>query len=151
MNVRLLQIEGYRLAADRAYDPDTHVWVERRAGGTVRVGLDPLGLETMGTLAQLDLLGPGTAIARGEALGTLEAEKFVGPLASPLSGTVVAVNDAAIRDPRLVHDDPFAAWLLELEPSDYDAEVSALVSGDGIVPWFTARLADYRLKGVLAE
>jgi glycine cleavage system H protein len=151
MTERMVQIEGYRLAIDRAYDPDTHVWVERRASGTVRVGLDPLGLETMGTLAQLDLLGPGTAIGRGEALGTLEAEKFVGPLASPLSGTVVAVNDAAIRDPRLVHGDPFGVWLLELAPSDYETEASALVTGDGIAPWFTARLADYRLKGVLAE
>lgn len=151
MNEHVLLVEGYRLAADRAYDPDTHVWVERLVGGTVRVGLDPLGLETMGTLAQLDLLGPGTAIARGEPLGTLEAEKFVGPLASPLSGTVAAINDDVIRDPRLVHDDPLAAWLLELEPSDYDGEVSALVRGDGIPAWFTARLADYRLKGVLAE
>jgi glycine cleavage system H protein len=151
MNALWLEIDGYRLAADRAYQPETHVWVERRAAGSVRIGLDPLGLETMGTLAQLDLAPSGTFIERGEPLGTLEAEKFVGPLTSPLSGTVLAVNDTAVRDPRLVHDDPFATWLLELDPSNYATEASALVTGDGIAAWFTARLAEYRLKGVLAE
>lgn len=146
-----LEIEGYRVATDRAYHPDTHVWVERRADGTVRVGLDPLGLETMGTLAQLALAPAGTVVERGDALGTLEAEKFVGPLESPLSGSVVAVNDAASDEPRSVHDDPFAAWLVELAPADFDREAPSLVAGDDIGPWFTAKVADYRLKGVLAE
>jgi glycine cleavage system H protein len=146
-----LEIEAYRVAADRAHHPDTHVWVERRAIGTVRVGLDPLGLETMGTLAQLALVVAGTAIERGDALGTVEAEKFVGPLESPLSGSVVAVNDAAVADPRSVHDDPYATWLVELDPADFDGEAPSLVTGDDIRPWFVAKLADYRLKGVLAE
>jgi glycine cleavage system H protein len=146
-----LEIAGYLVATDRAHHPDTHVWVERRAGGTVRLGLDPLGLETMGTLAQLSLAAPGTVVERGEALGTLEAEKFVGPLESPLSGSVVAVNDGAVDEPRSVHDDPYAAWLVELAPADLDGEVPALVAGDDIAPWFAAKVADYRLKGVLAE
>ncbi|HET6953036.1 MAG TPA: hypothetical protein VFI47_21830 [Acidimicrobiales bacterium] len=150
MNADRLEIEGYRVAIDRAYHPHTHVWVERLAG-TVRLGLDPLGLETMGTLAQLALAAVGTVVERGDAVGTLEAETFVGPLESPLSGSVVAVNDAAADEPRSVHDDPFAAWLVELAPADLDAEASALVAGDDIGPWFAAKVADYRLKGVLAE
>lgn len=146
-----LEIEGYRVATDRAYHPETHVWVERRANGTVRLGLDPLGLETMGTLGQLALAPAGTTVERGEAIGTLEAEKFVGPLESPLSGSVVAVNDAAVDEPRSVHDDPFASWLVELVPTDLDGEAPDLVAGDEIGPWFAAKVADYRLKGVLAE
>jgi glycine cleavage system H protein len=151
MSAGWLEVDGYRLAADRAYQPDTHVWVERCPGGTVRIGLDPLGLETMGTLAQLDLAPPGTTVGAGGAVGTLEAEKFVGPLESPLAGAVVAVNDAAVQSPRLVHDDPFAVWLVELQPADPAAASSSLVAGDDIAPWFAAKVADYRLKGVLAE
>jgi glycine cleavage system H protein len=151
MSAEWLEIEGYRVAADRAHHPDTHVWVERRAAGTVRVGFDPLGLETMGTLAQLALVVAGTVVDRGEELGTVEAEKFVGPLESPLSGWVVAVTDAAVADPRSVHDDPYATWLVELEPADLDGEARSLVTGDDIAPWFAAKVADYRLKGVLAE
>lgn len=151
MSADRMQIEGYAVATDRAYHPDTHVWVVRQEGGTVRLGLDPLGLETMGSLAQLALSGAGTVVERGEAIGTLEAEKFVGPLASPLSGSVVAVNDAVVAEPRSVHDDPFAAWLVELAPSDLDGEAPALVAGDDVAPWFAAKVAEYRLKGVLAE
>jgi glycine cleavage system H protein len=151
VNADRLEIEGYSVAVDLAYHPDTHVWVQRLAGGTVRLGLDPLGLETMGTLAQLALAAVGTVVQRGDAVGTLEAEKFVGPLESPLSGSVVAVNDATVDEPRSVHDDPFAAWLVELAPADLDAEASALIAGDDIGPWFAAKVADYRLKGVLAE
>lgn len=151
MSAEWLEIEGYRVATDRAYHPDTHVWVERRAGGTVHLGLDPLGLETMGTLAQVALAAAGTVVERGEALGTVEAEKFVGPLESPLSGSVVALNDAAVTDPRSVHDDPYAAWLVELDPADLAGEATSLVTGDDIGPWFAAKVADYRQKGVLAE
>lgn len=147
----LFEVAGYQLARDRSYHPDTHVWVKREAGGAVRFGLDPLGIETMGTLAQLELLPAGTSVERGEPLGTLEAEKFVGPLESPLSGTVLAVNGDAVADPRIVHDDPFGAWLVELNPADYAGEAAGLVAGDEIAGWFTAKLAEYRLKGVLAE
>jgi len=147
----VIEISGYHLALDRAYDRDTHVWVKREADGRVRIGFDPLGIETMGTLAQLDLLAPGTAVERGEPAGTLEAEKFVGPLECPISGTVVAVNADAVADPRMVHADPLATWLLELEPTDYAGEIAELVAGDAVAPWFAAKVADYRRKGVLAE
>jgi glycine cleavage system H protein len=147
----VILVAGYRLATDRAYDPETHVWVKQEANGRVRIGLDPLGIETMGTLAQLDLWEPGATVARGEPAGTLEAEKFVGPLACPISGTVVAVNAEAVADPRRVHADPFATWLLEVQPADYAAEATALVAGDDVAAWFEAKVADYRRKGVLAE
>ena len=147
----LFDVAGYLLARDRAYDPDTHMWVKQEAAGTVRLGLDPLGLETMGTLAQLELLPAGTSVVRGEPLGTLEAEKFVGPLASPLTGTVLAVNADAVADPRIVHRDPLGTWLVELHPADCARESTSLVAGEEIVGWFTAKLAEYRLKGVLAE
>lgn len=146
-----IEVAGYSLDPDRSYEPDTHVWVQQAADGCVRIGLDPLGLETMGTLAQLDLLAPGAVVARGEPVGTLEAEKFVGPLECPLTATVVTVNHEAVADPRLVHADPLGAWLVELRPLDYEAEAADLVRGDSLAVWFTAKVADYRRKGVLAE
>jgi len=147
-----LEVQGYRLALDRAYDRDSHVWVQVLAPDRVRLGMDPLGVETSGTLAQLALVPPGTDVRRAEPLGTIEAEKFVGPLPAPLSGTVVARNEAAVADPGLVHRDPFGeGWLLELAPSDLEGELGLLVQGEKVTAWFEAKVADYRLKGVLAE
>lgn len=145
------EVEGYELARDRAYDPETNVWVRWLGNGRLHIGLDPLGIETMGTLAQLDLVAPGTAIARGEPCGTIEAEKFVGPLSCPVTGIVVAVNHDAMADPRSVHADPLGTWLVELEPVRGAVEAAGLVAGDEIAGWFAAKVADYRMKGLLAE
>ena len=147
-----IDVEGYVLDDQRRYHPETHLWVDRLPSGLVRIGLDPLGVETSGSLAQLELGAVGTTVRRGDPLGTMEAEKFVGPLLSPLSGRISAVNLDVIADPRLVHRDPFEAWLVELDAERFDEESAALVGGeDGIRRWFSARLADYRERGVLAE
>jgi glycine cleavage system H protein len=146
-------VQGYVLALDRGYEPDTHVWALVVAPDRVRLGMDPLGVETAGALAQLALVPLGTEVRRGEPVGSIEAEKFVGPLTAPLSGTVIAHNSEAVTDPGLVHRDPLGdGWLVELDPSDLDAERVLLVEGvDQVVPWFEHKLAEYRLKGVLAE
>jgi len=147
------EVAGFPVALDRAYDPENHLWVSVSEPATVaRIGLDALGVETSGTLAQLAFVGVGEAIKRGEAFGSLEAAKFVGPLTSPLSGRVTSTNEAVVADPRLVESDPYGAgWLIELTLSD-PSELDGLVRGAEAVPaWFAAEVADYRLKGVLAE
>jgi glycine cleavage system H protein len=148
-----LEVRGYELALDRAYDPETHLWAELKDGDRVRVGMDSLGVETSGTLAQLSFDPVGATVRRGEPFGSLEAAKFVGPLVSPLSGVVVSRNEAALADPGIVERDPLGdGWLVELEASDLDAEVARLLTGDQtLARWFEARIEEYRLQGVLAE
>jgi glycine cleavage system H protein len=145
-------IGGFVVALDRGYDRVDHTWV-RVEGDRVRVGMDALAQEMAGDLAQLTLLPPGTPVSRGDELGSLEAQKFVGALRSPISGTIDAVNDAVLEDPRLVNTDPLGAgWLVVILPDDrLSAELAGLVSGDAIVAWYEAEVEDYRLKGVLAE
>jgi glycine cleavage system H protein len=148
-----IDVAGYRLLLDRAYDPATHLWVQVLEPGRARVGMDPLAVETSGTLAQLAFLPVGSVLIRGEPFGSLEAAKFVGPLSCPLSGTILVQNEAVLTDPSLVEREPFAGgWLIELEPADPGGELPLLVEGEEqIVPWFAAEVEDYRLKGVLAE
>lgn len=150
---RWAEVVGYNLDLDRYYDPHTDVWVLVLDAGRVRLGMDPLGVETSGSLAQISLLPPGTEVARGESLGSVEAEKFVGPLVAPVSGTIVGGNQAAIADPRIVHGDPLGAgWLVEMAPSDLAGEAPLLVHGaEQVAAWFEAKVEDYRLRGVLAE
>lgn len=146
------EVEGYRVALDRSYDADTHVWVSVLAPDRVRVGMDPLGVETSGTLAQLSFLPVGTSLRRGQSFGGLEAAKFVGPLTAPLSGVLTAFNQAVLDNPGLPEVDPYdEGWLVELAPTEMEQEMSVLVSGADVVPWFSRRLADYRLKGVIAQ
>lgn len=148
-----VEAEGYSLPLDRAYDPATRLWVHFLEDGRVRVGFDPLELEVSGTLAQLELAPPGSEILRGEPFGSLEAAKFVGPLLAPVSGTVVARNEAVLADPGRAEQDPLGAgWLVELTPARLEDELSQLLQGEAAVgPWLRERIEEYRLQGSLAE
>jgi glycine cleavage system H protein len=148
----ITEVAGFQVALDRAYDPAGHFWVSMIGPDRARVGLDALGVETSGTIAQLAFLPVGEQLKRGEAFGSLEAAKFVGPLVSPVSGTVVAANGAVVADPALVERDPYGAgWLVEVDVADA-AELRDLISGREVVPvWFAGEVEDYRMKGVLAE
>jgi glycine cleavage system H protein len=150
--IELHDVKGFALALDRRYDTERHLWVQELSGGALRVGMDPLGVETAGDLVQLALVAPGAVLVRGEAFGSMEAAKFVGPLESPVSGTVRARNEAALDDPGLVQRDCLGAgWLVEIEPSD-PGELEALAGDPAeIISWFSERVEDYRLKGMIAE
>ncbi|NKQ54385.1 glycine cleavage system protein H [Amycolatopsis sp. K13G38] len=148
----LTEVRGYHVALDRMYDPETHVWAKSTAPGELRIGLDPLGVETSGTLAQLSVVDSGTRLVRGRAFGQLEAAKFVGPLISPVSGIALAANEAVLADPGLVEEDPFGAgWLLELAYDGADELSCLLTVPEEIGAWFARKVDQYRLEGVIAE
>lgn len=153
MSVAAVNIGAYTLRLDRMFDAENHFWVQVIAGSRVRIGMDPLGLEVSGTLAQLAFVPVGSPVRRGEPFGNLEAAKFVGPLISPIAGMVVAHNTDALRDPGLVEREPFGAgWLVEIEAADMAADRAVLLEGpDRVLPWFERKIEEYRLKGVLAE
>ena len=148
-----MNVQGFVLRLDRAYEFADHMWVEVLSPETVRVGMDSLGIETAGTLAQLQFVEEGTAVTRRSPMGSLEAEKFVGPLVAPLSGTVTAINVAAMADPSIVEVDPYTnGWMVELAPTALDEEFPQLTQGDGpIVTEFERKISGYRRDGVLAE
>lgn len=152
----LPQVDGFPLALDRLYHPETHMWIALSGpvgAPTARIGMDALGIETNGTLAQLSLPEAGTGLVAGRPFGQLEAAKFVGPLVSPVTGTVTAVNGAVAADPGLAERDPYGeGWLLEARLAGPAGEQTGLLTDpEEIRRWFAAKLADYRLKGVIAE
>ncbi len=147
-----LRIGDYELDAARHYDPATHLWAAPAAAGRWRVGLDPLGVESSGDVVALSVAPLGSAVARGAAFGSLEAAKFVGPLLAPLSGTLVAANEAVLAEPSFLNRDPLAAWLVEIEGAGTDEELAELLSGElALRAWFDREVARYRELGALGE
>jgi glycine cleavage system H protein len=139
--------------ADRWYQAREHLWCAPAAGDDggpasvlVTVGLDALGAELLGEVVYVELPGAGRTVARGEALGSLEAEKMVRPLLAPLSGTVVEVNPAVLATPRLLNRDPYGAgWLVRLRAARWDAERRDLLHGEAAVAaWARAEIEAHR-------
>jgi glycine cleavage system H protein len=146
-------VAGFPLALDRRYHAETHMWVLLTGPSRARIGMDPLGIETSGTLAELSFLPVGTKLTAGRPFGQLEAAKFVGPLVSPVSGAVLAVNDEVAVDVALAERDPYGAgWLIEANLSDAAGELPGLLADTAeVIAWFAAKIADYRRKGVIAQ
>lgn len=136
---------------DRYYDPANHLWVQMD-GGRAQIGMDALGVETLGDLAYITLADVGVRVERGKPIGTMEAAKMTGELVAPISGTLVARNDKVLRDPSLVNRDAYGqAWLIAIQPSDWTAESSQLVHGDAVPAWVDAEVKRYREQGWLRD
>lgn len=147
-------VRGFEVCLELAYAEGSHMWVDHTDSGTARVGLDTLGVQTSGSLAHVELVPVGTELRRDDAMGTVEADKFVGPLRTPLSGVVLERNDAVLGDPGLLQHTPYGAgWLLVLGPpaGGWSDELARLVRGpDAVRSWFEDEIRRFRLEGVLA-
>jgi glycine cleavage system H protein len=97
------------------------------AGESVRVGLTHQGQDALGDVVHVALPSVGQPVAAGAAVGELESSKSVSEVSSPVSGTVVLVNEALQADPGLVNRDPYGAgWLYEVQLS-YDELLDSLL------------------------
>jgi glycine cleavage system H protein len=102
-----------------------HEWV--RNGSPLRIGITSYAQDALGDIVYVQLPEPGTAIEAGTPCGEIESTKSVSDVYAPVSGTVVARNEALDSSPELVNSDPYGeGWLFELEPSDA-AAVTALM------------------------
>jgi glycine cleavage system H protein len=144
-------VAGYELALDRRYDPDTNLWVQECEAGCVRIGYDPLGAETTGDIVAISFAPLGERVTRGEALATVEAAKFVGPLPAPVGGVLLAVSEDVLAAPGTINGDPLGTWLVELADVA-PTELERLLNGpDEVTPWFEAAVERFRREGAIAE
>lgn len=128
-----MRIDGYEFPEGLWYDAGEHLWL--RPDGTdaeghpeVTIGVDAIGVEALGEVVYVQLLDPGQAVVRGQAAGSLEAEKMVRPLLAPLSGTIVRSNADLARSPRLLNTDAYGrGWLLAIRATAWASEVTHLL------------------------
>ena len=104
------------LPADLKYTLE-HEWLTD--GRPATVGITSVAAEALGDIVYLELPAVGETVDAGTVIGEIESTKSVSELFSPVSGTVVEVNTAAVDDPSVVNADPFGAgWLLKVDVTD---------------------------------
>lgn len=114
---------------DLAYTTE-HEWIRNpgEAEGSVRVGITDYAQNALGDIVFVTLPEVGTVVGGGETCGELESTKSVNDVFAPLSGEVVARNEALESSPDLVNSDPYGSgWLFEIRPSD-SSELESLLS-----------------------
>lgn len=132
---------GCVVPEDLLYDLERDVWVRlEEAGGPgvspemaveAVLGMTDVAQTRCGRLVGVTWKPVGKHIRRGRPLAVIESAKWVGPFPAPLSGEVVAVNDAAFEsDVALANRDPYGAgWLVRIRPSALEEERPNLADG----------------------
>jgi glycine cleavage system H protein len=94
-----------------------HEWVRTpgETAGSVRIGITDYAQDALGDIVYVQLPEVGTSVSAGDSVGELESTKSVSDVYSPVSGEVVARNDALDATPELVNNDPYGdGWLFEV-------------------------------------
>jgi glycine cleavage system H protein len=108
-----------------------HEWILSLENGNLRIGITDFAQDALGDVVFVALPEVGTAVSAGDACGEVESTKSVSEIYAPVSGTVVARNDAVETAPETVNTDPYeSGWLFVLEPDDHKAVDSLLSAED---------------------
>lgn len=121
------EIEQLHLPDNLRYSDD-HEWAEK-TGNTITIGISDYAQDQLGDIVFVEMPEQGDTLSKGEEFGTLESVKAVSEMYIPISGEIVAVNEALEDGPELVNQDPYANWIVKIQPSD-PGEYDTLLSRD---------------------
>ena len=113
--------------ADLKYNAE-HTWLKIEPDGKARVGVTDYAQRQLKDVVFVGLPEAGTTVVQMDPFGVIESAKATNDLYSPVSGTVIDINDHLSDDPGLVNRDPYGAgWMITIELSD-PSEVQKLIS-----------------------
>ncbi len=105
----------------------THEWLKEEHEHVV-VGITEHAQQLLGDMVFVELPELGDTVNAGDELGVVESVKAASDFYAPVSGTVVAVNQAVVSEPALVNTDPYnQGWLVKLQPS-HKEEINQLLN-----------------------
>ncbi|MBQ9185034.1 MAG: glycine cleavage system protein GcvH [Bacteroidales bacterium] len=96
---------------------ESHEWVKVE-GDIAVVGVSDFAQKEMGNITYVDMPDVDDDVIAGEDFGALESVKAASDLISPVSGTVVEVNEALEDEPELINADAYANWIIKVKMSD---------------------------------
>ena len=99
------------------YYTESHEYV-RIEDGFGFIGITDYAQNALGNVVYVDMPEVDDEVTAGEEFGAVESVKAASDLISPVSGTVVEVNEALEDTPELINQDAFANWIIKVELSD---------------------------------
>lgn len=91
-----------------------HEWIDDAK--PAKVGITQVAADALGDVVYVDLPEVGDTVTAGETCGEVESTKSVSDLYSPVTGTIVEVNQEAVDNPAILNEDPYGAgWLFTVE------------------------------------
>lgn len=133
-------VKGCNLPEDRLYDVENHTWFTEVGDGTVRIGMTAVATALAGQLVAFTPKKVGRKVRPGKSCATVESGKWVGPAKSAAGGEVVGVNEELLSNPSAANADPYASWMVQLQPEDWDSVKAGLTPGAEVAGPYEAKM-----------
>ncbi|MGB5097149.1 MAG: glycine cleavage system protein GcvH [Porticoccaceae bacterium] len=98
---------------------ETHEWVRNEGDGTVTVGITDYAQDSLGDIVYVELPELGDELDLGQEAGVVESVKAASDIFAPLTGTVIAINEALEDTPEIINASPYGdGWFYRLRLAD---------------------------------
>ena len=111
------------------YYSESHEFV-RIEGEYAYVGIIDYAQHQLGNVVYVDMPDVDDEVAQGEEFGAVESVKAASDLISPVTGTVVEVNEELADNPQLINEDAFSNWIIKVKVDDTE-ELKNLLDAKG--------------------
>ncbi|WP_345855873.1 glycine cleavage system protein GcvH [Shewanella algae] len=109
----------------------SHEWIRKEEDGSYTVGITEHAQELLGDMVFVELPEVGDTVSASEDCAVAESVKAASDIYAPLSGEVIAINEALEESPELVNSDAFGdGWFFRIMPSDL-SELDNLLDAEG--------------------
>ena len=99
----------------------SHEWV-RIEGNTAYVGITDYAQQSLGDIVYIELPEVGTSVQADEELTTIESVKAAEPISSPVTGSVIKVNEELNDKPEIINERPYEAYIFAVELDEAAAD-----------------------------
>jgi glycine cleavage system H protein len=110
------------------YYTNTHEWVKVE-DGFAYIGITDYAQESLGEIVFVELPEEETAVEAGEEFSAIESVKAASDVLSPVTGTIVVVNDELEDSPELINEDPYENWIVKVDLED-ETELNKLLTAE---------------------
>lgn len=137
-------VEGYEMPEELYYHRE-HMWA-RVEGDIVVVGITDFAQKLAGDISFVDMPEEGDEVEQDERVGTIETGKWLGKLYAPVSGEIVARNEALEDDPTIINKDVYGeGWIFKIKMRD-PSELDNLMKGDAAIVWLKEEIEKHAKK-----
>ena len=136
----MANVRGCDLPDDLLYDVENHTWFTEVGDGTVKMGMTTIATALAGELVAFTPKKVGRKVRAGKSCATVESGKWVGPAKSVAGGEVMDNNAELVENPSLANADPYANWMVVLQPENWDEAKATLILGSDVAAPYEAKM-----------
>lgn len=112
---------------------ETHEWLRDEGDGVISVGITDYAQDALGDVVYVELPEVGDQLAAQDEAGAVESVKAASDIYAPVSGEVIAINEALEEEPEIINESPYGdGWFFKMKISDVAEFESLLNAADYI-------------------